>query len=150
MPKRIVYRYDNECYKDGEITRPRGDFFSTLTDSEKQVELAIRSTLPDGANIRSTSVCTWANENLAKRLWPRSRKKYLYELEIDDFNIRHIGDLNWYSAAKDAVNSGELPKDAVDKYCSGENAGPPYTEPRIEVLVSEAKVRKRLPEAARQ
>jgi hypothetical protein len=65
-------------------------------------------------------------------------------LEIEDANIRHIGDLNWYSAAVDAVRRGKPFKDAVDKYCRGEEAGLPFTEPQIEVLVSEARVRRKI------
>ena len=117
--------------------------FSILTGSQIQVELAIRATLIDGENIRNNSVYTWADEKLARRLWPFSRKKYLYELEIENSNIRHIGDLNWYSAAEDAVKAHVSPESAVEKYCSRELAGPPYTQPRIEVLVSEARVVKR-------
>jgi hypothetical protein len=139
----IVYRYDNEEYGEDTIIRSRGDSFSILTEFQKQVELAIRSTLVDGVNIRSNSVYTWADEKLARRLWPFSGKKYLYELEIENSNIRHIGDLNWYSAAEDAIKAQVSPESAVEKYCSGELAGAPYTQPRIEVLVSEARVLKR-------
>jgi hypothetical protein len=144
MPKLIVYRYDDECYTEGQVIRPRGDSFNTLTDQQKVVERAIRSTLHDGTEIRGNSVYTWVEEGVARRLWPLSKKKHLYELEIEHSNIRFQGDLNCYSTAIDAVAAGRSPQNAVEKYCRGEEAGPPYTEPRIEVLVSEAKVIRKL------
>lgn len=106
-PSKIsVYRYDNEEFADGLLIESRGDSFSALTEDEKKVELAIRATLPDGENIRSTSLYTWADEELAKRLWSLSGKRYLYELEIDEADIRHKGDLNYYSEAKTAAKLG--------------------------------------------
>jgi hypothetical protein len=136
----IVYRYDNESHGKNTIVRSRGEFFDSLTESQKQVELAIRATLLDGVNIRSNSLYAWVDEQLAKRIWPLSKTKHLYELEIQEFNIRHIGDLNWYSAAVDAVKS-QMPSEIyIKNYCSGVLSGLPFTTPRLEILVSEAKV----------
>jgi hypothetical protein len=140
----LVYRYDDECYTPGQCIPTRGDSFNTLTEDQKVVELAVRLALPAGAQIRGESLYTWANEMLARRLWRFSKKKYLYELEIDERDIRHKGDLNWYSAAMDAVKAGRSPHDAVKKYCNGEESGPPYTEPRVELLVSQAKMIRKL------
>ena len=108
------------------------------------METAIRAALPNGAIVRGNSLYTWANEEVAKRLWPLSKKRYLYELEIDKADIRHKGDLNQYSEAESAAKSGAPVENAVGKYCAGENAGAPYTEPRGEVLVSKAKVLRKL------
>lgn len=141
---KIVYRYDDAEYDPGETVRARGDSLETLTENQKIVEAAIRSTEKDSNNIRGTSLYTWENEALARRLWKYSKKKYLYELEVDDGNIRHRGDLNWYSAAVDAVAMGDSPNEGVTKYWSGESAGEPFTEPRIEVLVSGARVIRKL------
>lgn len=140
----LVYRYDDECYNLGKCIRARGDPFNTLTDDQKVVELAVRSALPAGVKIRSESLYTWSSEMLARRLWRLSKKKYLYELELDERDIRHKGDLNWYSAAVDAIKAGKSPHDAVKKYCNGEESGPPYTEPRIELLVSQARMIRKL------
>lgn len=140
----LVYRYDDECHAPGEYIKTRGNSFNTLTDRQKVVELAVRSRLPAGIQIRSESLYTWLSETLARRLWPRSDKKYLYELEVDERDIQHRGDLNWYSAAVDAVKAGKSPYDAIEKYCNGEESGPPYTEPRIELLVVRAKVIRKL------
>ncbi len=94
--------------------------------------------------IRGASLYTWENEAVAMRLWRPSGKRHLYKLEIEELNVRRRGDLNWYSEAVDAVKAGRSIEAAVEKYCSGIEAGAPYTEPRIEVLVSEAKVVKKL------
>ncbi len=93
----------------------RGDSISSLTEHQKVVEIAIREALPHGPTIRGTSLYTWADEGVAKRLWRRSRKRYLYELEIAEADIRHKGDLNYYSEALDAVKSGKPFEDAIRK-----------------------------------
>jgi len=139
-----VYRYDDQEFTDGQVIESRGDSFSTLTHHQKVVETAIRAALPNGAVVRGNSLYTWADENVAKRLWPLSKKRFLYELEIDKADIRHKGDLNQYSEAVSAAKSGASIDNAVGKYCAGENAGAPYTEPRVEILVSKARVLRKL------
>lgn len=137
---KIVYRYDNNDYEDGEIIHPSGDTFDILTEVEKVVEVAIRKTLPDGVSIRGASIYTLEDETVAKRLWKLSHRNYLYELEIDEDSIRHIGDLNLYSEAKDAVQGGRSPDKAIESYCKGELAGPHFGQPRREILAREARV----------
>lgn len=144
MCKIRVYRYDDQEFADGQMIESRGDSFSTLTEHQKAVETAIRAALPNGAIVRGNSLYTWANEEVAKRLRSLSKKRYLYELEIDKADIRHKGDLNQYSEAVSVAKSGAPIENAVSKYCAGENAGGPYTEPRVEVLVSKAKVLRKL------
>jgi hypothetical protein len=141
---KIVYRYDNEDYVDGHLICSRGDSFNMLTDVEKVVELRIRELLPDGANIRGNSLYTWEDETVAQRLWGYSRKQYLYELEVDEANIRHVGDLDLYSDAKDAVKNKVSPDAPITAYCNGEVAPPERGGPRREILVSEARVIRKL------
>lgn len=140
----IVYRYDDQLYDDDKIVRSRGDHFDRLTASQKQVELAIRAASAIAPDIRSTSLYAWVDEALAHRLWSFSKKKYLYYLEVDERDVRHIGDVNCYSLAGDEIACGASPDDAIKKYWSGELAGLGYAPPRIEMLVSQAIVRKRL------
>jgi hypothetical protein len=139
----IIYRYDDALYDDDSIVRSRGDHFDTLTALEKQVEAAIRAVSENACDIRRTSLYAWADEAMANRLWKLGRKKYLYYLTVDESNVRHKGDVNCYSLAGDEIASGASPDNAIKKYWSGENAGPCYPTPRVEVLVSHATVRKR-------
>jgi hypothetical protein len=76
MSKIKVYRYDDQEFSNGHVMESRGDSFDILTDYEKMVEVAIRAALPDGTNVRGTSLYTWEDEKLAKRLWGLSKKKY--------------------------------------------------------------------------
>jgi hypothetical protein len=75
---KIVYRYDGEPYVDGQMVQGRGDSFPSLTANQKVVETRIRDTLKNGRSVRATSLFTWENEVLARRLWMVSKKKYLY------------------------------------------------------------------------
>lgn len=145
---KIVYRYDDEDYVEGETILSRGDSFDILTAAEQDAELVIRSAFEMGVEIRSTSLYTWTNEDLAKRLWKLSNKKNIYLLKVDPVNIRHTGDLNWYSllvsiiqlSAVPGFERGTQPADVATGYWSGKPAGGSFTEPRMEALVSEAKV----------
>ena len=87
---------------------------------------------------------TWEDEVIAKRLWKNSGKRYLYELEVEDASIRHMGDLDLYSAAKDAVKGGKSPDSAIRGYCNGENAPPELGGPRREILVGEGRVMRKI------
>lgn len=144
MATRIVYRYDNNKYEVGEIITPKRDLFGMLTGIEKQVEARIRATLPDGESIRGGSVFDWENEAVAFRVWPLSRKKYLYQLEVDEADIRFRGDLNHCNNAKDAVAGGRPMDEYVSAYCEGNESAPNVNgAPRIELMFSKAKVLKR-------
>jgi hypothetical protein len=143
MATRIVYRYDNNKYEVGEIISPKRDSFGMLTDTEKQVETLIRSTLPDGQSIRGDSLFAWESQTVASRVWPLSGKRYLYELEVDEADIRFRGDLNHYNNAKDAVKNSLSPDEFVSAYCEGKDSNPAINgPPRIELLFSKAKVLK--------
>ena len=143
---KIVYRYDNDDYPDGCTVRSRGDSFAALNPIEKKVEQRIRDLMPDGQSVRGKSLYTWEDETVARRLWPHSKKKFLYELEVDEADIRHTGDLNLYSAAKDSVAAGSSPDAAINSYCKGETAPskPGDERPRREILVREARVVRKL------
>jgi hypothetical protein len=48
------------------------------------------------------------------------------------------------SEAVSGAKSREPFENAGGKYCTGENAGPPFTEPRVEILVSKTTVLREL------
>lgn len=140
MTKVRVFRYDNEDYAVGQVIVSRGDHFDGLTDKEKAVELAIRKALPNGVDVRSASLYAWESEQFAKRVWPHSKKKYLYELEVDESDIRFKSDLNHFSDATGSIGSADAFDNAVARYCSAAPPTADHTTPRVEVLVSRATV----------
>jgi hypothetical protein len=146
MPNSIVCRYDNEEYEVGRVVASRGDHFDTLTDDEKAVELGFRAASPAAADIRIKSLYAWEDVAIAKRLFRAKGAEFLYELEIDDASIRHQGDLNVFSAAVDVVRIKPI-SELIASYWAGEIAGPPWTSPRVEILVSEARVIRRFTRA---
>jgi hypothetical protein len=142
VPTIIAFRYDNYRYEVGDIVTPRGDSFESLTEVEKKVETELRKMLPDGQNIRGGSVFAWESELVAKRVWPLSHKTYLYELEIDQADIRLRGDLNHYNNAKDAAKCCASFDHHLRAYCNGDPS-PVNGNPRIELLFVKGKVLKR-------
>jgi hypothetical protein len=60
--------------------------------------------------------------------------------EIDDTDIVHRGDANCFSAAGDALRNGRSMDLAVQRYWNGEGESPAYPTPRVEILVTKARV----------
>lgn len=133
-----AYRYDNRDIADGQTMSPPGDSYPGLTENQKIVESALRAYLKDGANIRANSLYAWEDEGFARRTWKHTRRRFLYELEIDEADILLRGDLNLYTEAAERVGRREPFDDLIRKYCAGETAGSPYAEPRREILASKA------------
>lgn len=150
MSKITVYRYDDQDFQDGAVVASRGDHFSILTGSEKEAESVIRSTNVDGFRIRSTSLYTLENEALARRLQRLKKAKYLHELEVDCADALHKGDLNQFTEVEQAIQRHEPPSEPAEGYWAGTHAKmdrvwqAPYTEPRIEILVSKARVKQKV------
>src|SRR5262249_7170674 len=113
MTMRKVYRYDEEDYPEGETITSRGDHFVRLTPAQQRVETAIRKTLENGEEIRIKSLYTWENREVAERLWKHKKETHLFELEIDDADVVHRGDLDFFSAAVDAIKASQSPEDAI-------------------------------------
>ncbi len=146
MTTRRVFHYSDREYVDGQTISSSGDHISRLTPEQRKIELLIRDRLPNGHALRSGSLYVWLSEELAKRLWTRGSKKYLYELEIDEKDILLRGDLNCFSAAVDTIKLSQDPQPAVRAYCDGKNMGHPYTEERVEALVRQARVIRKIGE----
>lgn len=141
----IVYRSDRDQFPDGHVIFPRGDCIGMLNKHRRQAELAIRAAMPDGVRVRSTSLYTWHDKEVAIRA-AEAEGKHLYELEVDPADVRFIGDLNYYSEAADWASLGmnERVREAAEKYCSGAFSNPNPAEQRIEILISKAKVLRKL------
>jgi hypothetical protein len=140
--KKTVYHYSDRCLRDGELVTAFRDSFDTLTDTEKVFETAIRDIIPDGHNIRSSSLFTWETDGLVRRVWEHIPKKYFYELEIDTDDIVFKADLNYYNEGKDAAKAGAPLDQIAATYASG--AIKPNAMPRIEILVKKAIVKRKL------
>jgi hypothetical protein len=130
-----VYRYDDQEHQLNDVLHPRGDHFEILSDAQKVVECAIRACSDEMAHIRKESVYTWKDEAFAKRVFNPSKKRFLYELDVQSKDIRFVGDLDHYSAAVDAVKQNMDYAPTVSLYCAGDIQGS-----RVEVLVAKATV----------
>ncbi len=141
---RLVFRYDDQEYRDREIITSRGDSLSMLIPKQKIVERAIRRTLFNGTAIRGSAVYAWLDKDVAVRIWKRSGKKYLYEVLVEEADILFEADLNHYN---DAL--GCDPNDvefglAISRYCERESALPHHTSPRVEVLFNKGRIVRKL------
>jgi hypothetical protein len=113
-----LYRYEDRDFAEGEVMPPFGDHYRRLTPEQKIVENKLIEALPDGENLRNSSLYTWEDEAVARRVFDAqvSAKKprtYLYEVEVEAEKVRFRGDLNSYSAAVDAVANNQSPDAAI-------------------------------------
>lgn len=139
MTRSTVWRYDDQLYSNGQAAISRGDHIEGLTGTHTAAELQLRAACTNCTAIRSTSLYVWQDQTLAERLWRLGRARYLYALEIDDTSIRHVGDVNCFSAVVDALANTRSPDDPINRYWRGA-AEPGYSARRIEILVSGATV----------
>jgi hypothetical protein len=143
VSKLIAYRYDNEKYAPGSEISSRGDHLNTtLTADRKPAELALRSGNEERATLRKNCLYTWRDKSVGERMWKLSRAKFFYELEIDPIDLKHSGDVQWYTDIQDAFTAGRNPSDmevveAIEHYWSSAEK----ERPRIEFLVTRATVR---------
>ncbi|WP_454655096.1 hypothetical protein [Bosea beijingensis] len=133
-----AYRYDARDLEVGRIIVPERDHSESLDKSWAVTEAAIRAVSPDKEAIRKDSIYTWESEDWARKAWALEKGKYLYEVEIDEADIRHRGDTNAYGLVKDLLKAGKDPAPALMLYWSGE--GVEAQLPRVELLVTKATV----------
>lgn len=91
------------------------------------------------------SIYTWRDKAVAERMWNLEARakvyKHLYKLQVQECDIRHIGDLNFYTEIGTALKRGESVEFAISGYTSSEEFDDPIiTGPRFEVLVKKATV----------
>jgi len=142
MATKKTYRYDAEDYPEGKIISSRGDHFETLTGLQKRAETLIRQARPDGGKIRAQSLYAWESQDVAERLWrmkKRTTPVHLFELEIQDDDMIHRGDVDAFTAVTIAIQRHQSPERAVRDYWEGVCGGE-----RIEILARKAKVLRRL------
>ena len=135
----LVYRYDNQDYQDGEVIFSRGDHADGLTEIEREVEARLRAASAEGEPIRRDSLYTWQDEDFARLAGSFKRARFLYELEVNDADIRHVGDLDHYSAAKDAAKLGQPYARHLEAYWTQRTGAR-----RVEILAASARVVRKL------
>ncbi|MHC2282161.1 hypothetical protein ACVME8_008804 [Bradyrhizobium diazoefficiens] len=138
MARIIVYRTDSRDFEPGEEITSRGDHRDELPDEDKkEAEDAIRASHTDGATIRADSLYAYRSLELAKSDWRfRSKvQRHVYELDIDESDIVHVGDLMIYFAVIADVRARRDPMGTASKYWT---AAP--SEKDTEYLVRKATV----------
>lgn len=142
MTKITVYRHDPRDFADGDEIRSAGDHRDRLTEDQKSAENAIREGKPNGDKIRADSLYVYHDVEMAETDWKLKPGRHLYELEVDDADIAHSGDLQIYHEVLRVLRKDLPIDDAVKRYWA-----PVETGRHIERLVSKAIVVRRLKDA---
>jgi hypothetical protein len=135
---RIVYRTDSDDFADGRDLYPRGDHTNTMNAKLRAAEELIRSGKADGPKIRSNCIYVWETRESGESNWHHEKDKHLYELEIDEADILHIGDA-YLLATIAAIDDSQAAAKVVQSYWNGDTQGN-----RTELLVTKAKVLRKL------
>ena len=140
----IVWRTDREVFEPGTLMPWRGDHIATLDSANKDAELALRAAMTDGHNLRANSLYTWRDEDWARSTWQKQPTDYLYKLEVEESDIRHTGDLCYYTEIREALARNGCAAAAIRAYATGADFIPErHFKPRVEILVGKPKILER-------
>jgi hypothetical protein len=120
MAKITVYRTDARTFEPGCSIASQGDHRNELPDEAKrEAEDAIRAGQLNGERIRADSLYTYGSADLAQSDWqfrPKEAPRHLYELEIDEVDIVHVGDLQIYYAVIADIRAKRDAAHSVERY----------------------------------
>ena len=139
MSTRRVYHYTTEEYDVGDSISSRGEHFPRLTKDQQLAEEVLRQHSAEARSIRESALYTWDDRTAAERAWQHKKGTNLYELEIEEADTLHIGDLQHFSSIVAAMRVGSSTVEAREKYWRSE-----ISSAQVERLVKKAKVAARL------
>jgi hypothetical protein len=138
-----LYHYSTKHYETGRPITQETDHYGRLTESQRRVEDELRAHSSEAAEKRATSVYAWESLEMAETGWCHKEGTHLYELEVDENDVRHVGDLDIFAAMATALTKNE-PVDAFRRdYWAGKRTGK-----RIEILASKARVVRKLKDSS--
>jgi hypothetical protein len=140
MAKKTLYHYSTKDYEPGHLITQETDHYERLTDTQRATEDELRAHSPEAAEKRATCVYAWESREMAEIGWCHKKGTHLYELEVDENDIRHVGDIDIFTA----MEGKKEPVDALRRdYWEGKRTGK-----RIEILASKAKVVRKLKDSS--
>lgn len=143
MVKKTLYHYSTQDYEPGHLITQETDHCERLTDTQRATEHELRAHSPKAAEKRATCVYAWESREMAEIGWSHKKNTHLYELEVDENDVRHVGDVDIFTAMEEALRKKE-PVDALRRdYWESKRTGK-----RIEILASKAKVVRKLKDSS--
>lgn len=139
--KRPLYRSDYRRFVLGQPLSPPGDHFGELTVKQQEAERLIREGHPNGSALRAENVYAFPDKARAEKYWAYQclkYERYLYEIEVDERDILHSGDVAHYNHIVNNYLSVEEAKRFVERYWRSE----PSENPDVENIVRNAVVKR--------
>jgi hypothetical protein len=147
---KTFFRVDRRSFAIGDEVSPEGTYQSRFNDTGQRTEEILENTRASAFGtkpIRVNSVFVFDDLKCAEQYWRTHDKSYLYEAEIDETSVGHVGDMNWVDGI-----GGELRKTPMaepDMHKVREQAKKYWQQaetdqPCKEYLVPRAKVLKQL------
>ena len=97
----------------------------------------------EAAEKRATSVYAWELRKAAENGWNYRKGTRLYEIEVEENDVRHIGDIGIFTAIETALRKKETVDVLRRDYWEGKRIGG-----RIEVLASKATIVRKLKDSS--
>jgi hypothetical protein len=133
-----AYHYTNLAHQPGDIITSGRDSLVTFEGPKKAFEEALRSGHPDGTEIRSKALYTWADKGAIERIWKVVPAKYFYEVEIDDADVLFRSNLNHYNDGLRAAEAHQPFGEFIRAYWQNSDSWDATS--RDEILVTKATI----------
>jgi hypothetical protein len=132
-PAKRYFRTDPREFVPGDEMPPPGDHLEELQDELRHAEMLVREV---GCTCRAYNLYVFADKERARWYWLLKKARYLYEVEVQDNDILHTGDMN---LLREIANVWHQPTEArklAEKYREGGMGD----DPLIELVVRKARV----------
>ncbi len=143
MAKIRHFHYSSKEYEPGDIITQELDHYGRLVTTQPAAEDELRPHSSEAAEKRATSVYAWELRKAAENGWNYRKGTHLYEIEVEENDVRHIGDIGIFTAIETALRKKETVDVLRRDYWEGKRIGG-----RIEVLASKATIVRKLKDSS--
>lgn len=133
------FKYLDSDLQPGHEVLPKDDHFPNLSAEKQKAEAVIRAGDPRGRQ-RAHAVFVFERRKIAEGLLDETDGKHLYELSVEPQDILSRSDLRIYDEIVEALRGGRNAGGLIEEFW----AGIERPDPRIELTVAKARVRRKL------
>jgi len=134
----IAFRIDKRDFSIKSVILPSKKYQKNISDDGRKLEAILEKMRPEDKPKRSDSLFLFETYEEASRFWTIMSNSKFYEVEFNERDVLHIGDMNLTEEMFKNISNDEILEKTAYKYWSSENS----IKPRIEILVRKSTVKK--------
>lgn len=135
MASIILYRADKREFKQGQEIQSANQFQELNPRGSDKVERIFEAKRPDTKPSRLDALYLFEDFVVAKKHWSKMKDGKLYEVRVEDSEVRHRGDMRLVDEAFGCSDLADI-EACADRYWAGEMTASPI----MELLVQSAAV----------